>query len=393
MNTIYIEAFSGISGDMFVSAMLDLMGESDFLLKQLGTLPMQDEFDIEITKRQKNGIEGTAFNVIVKEHHHHDHGHHHHHGRNFADICHILDHSGLTEGAKALAQKIFCNLAEAEARVHGKLVEEVHFHEVGAVDSIVDIAAAAICLDFLKIEAVYCTPLSEGTGFVECEHGVIPVPVPATLQLSKNHGIPLKITQTQGEMITPTGIAILSALPAIYKAPDLYTAKTIGVGTGRKDFVHPNILRISLLDTSMVSEDSIMVIETCVDDMTGEELGAAMEKILAIDVSDIYFTQIQMKKNRPGTKITVLCEKKLLETAIDMLFLHTTTIGLRVYECERRIMQREIIEKQTPYGSMRYKQCVYRDIVKGSFEYEDLLKASRKTGESLQSIKKSLSDG
>jgi len=271
-------------------------------------------------------------------------------------------------------------------------VEEVHFHEVGAVDSIVDIAAAAICLDTLKVEAVYCTPLSEGTGFVECEHGIMPVPVPATLQLSKNHGIPLKITRMQGEMITPTGIAILSALPVTYKAHDLYSIKSIGMGTGQKDFPHPNILRVSLLDIPTVCEDFITVIETCVDDMTGEELGAFMEKMLCINVNDIYFTPVQMKKNRPGTKITVLCDKNLLEMAIDTIFLHTSTIGLRVYECERRVMQREIIEKQTPYGSMRYKQCTYKDIKKGSFEYEDLLRVSKETGKSLRSIKESLSE-
>ena len=273
--TAYFECYSGISGDMTVAALLDLGADAKKLQKALMSLRL-DGYSIEIGQANKNGVEAADFNVILEhphehEHHHdHDHGHSHEHDhdhehahphshehthgeghvhRGLKEILPMIDGAEeVSQHAKEMAKKVFMVLAKAEGKVHGKEPEEVHFHEVGAVDSIVDIVAACVCLDDLGIETIISSPVFEGTGWVKCQHGLMPVPAPATLELVWEAGIPLKITGVQGEMVTPTGAAILAALGSGEELPGCFTVEKIGLGAGKKDFDHANVLRVMLIE-------------------------------------------------------------------------------------------------------------------------------------------------
>lgn len=273
--TAYFECYSGISGDMTVAALLDLGADAKKLQKALMSLHL-DGYSIEIGQANKNGVEAADFNVILEhphehEHHHdHDHGHSHEHDhdhehahphshehthgeghvhRGLKEILPMIDGAEeVSQHAKEMAKKVFMVLAKAEGKVHGKEPEEVHFHEVGAVDSIVDIVAACVCLDDLGIETIISSPVFEGTGWVKCQHGLMPVPAPATLELVWEAGIPLKITGVQGEMVTPTGAAILAALGSGEELPGCFTVEKIGLGAGKKDFDHANVLRVMLIE-------------------------------------------------------------------------------------------------------------------------------------------------
>ena len=278
---LYLEGASGISGDMTVAALLDLGGNREHLAECLKSLQL-DEFDYEITRKKSYGLAGCDFNVIL--HHEHHHEHHHHCHRHLSDIREILEKASLPERAKKLAEKIFNIVAEAEAKAHGCSIEEVHFHEVGAVDSIVDIVSVAVLIDDLGIEECIVTGLSEGTGTVHCQHGELPVPVPAVVNIAQTSGIPLRITDAKGEMITPTGIAIAAALRTSSKLPPEYVIEKIGIGLGKRDFGRPNILRAMLLSAE-VSPEKIYVLESNIDDSTGEILGLAMEELFAAGAS------------------------------------------------------------------------------------------------------------
>lgn len=279
--TAYFECYSGISGDMTVAALLDLGANAEKLQKALESLHL-DGYSVEISRANKNGVEAADFNVILEHDHEHDHHHHHHHEeehshehhhhgeehghahshshehihgeghvhRGLDDILPMIDGAeAISPRAKEMAKKVFTVLAQAEGKVHGKAPEEVHFHEVGAVDSIVDIVAACVCLDDLDIDTIICSPLFEGTGWVKCQHGLVPVPAPATLELAREAGLSLKITGVQGEMVTPTGAAILAALGSEEELPASFTVEKIGLGAGKKDFDHANVLRVMLIES------------------------------------------------------------------------------------------------------------------------------------------------
>ncbi len=244
---LYFDCFSGISGDMTIGALLDLGVDKEKFLLELDKLSI-DGYSIEIKRGQKNGISGTDFNVIL-EHHHHDHDHedhhhHHHDHRNLHDINHIIEESSLEERVKNLSKKIFGLVAEAEAKVHGKPIEEVHFHEVGAVDSIVDIVGTAICIDMLKVDKIYASPLQVGSGFVECAHGIIPIPAPATMEILK--GIPIYNNNIKTELVTPTGGAIVKALATEFGDIPNMKLEAVGYGLGKRDLKIPNMLRVSM---------------------------------------------------------------------------------------------------------------------------------------------------
>lgn len=276
---LYLECYAGISGDMFVASLLDLGVETDYLLSNLQTLPLEG-YKINISRVKKMALDACDFNVILdidnhdhdmeylyEENHHHEHEHehghahehhtheehnethhhHHHEHRNLSDITAIIDNSQLTDNAKAIARKIFQIIAEAEAKAHGTSVEKVHFHEVGAVDSIVDIAAAAICLDKLNITQVACSPLSEGKGFVNCQHGAIPIPVPAVVNIASAHNLKLHFTGAKGEFITPTGAAIIAAIKTDDVLPENFTIEKVGVGAGKRQYDIPNVVRAMII--------------------------------------------------------------------------------------------------------------------------------------------------
>lgn len=379
---LYLEGASGISGDMTVAALLDLGGNREHLAECLKSLQL-DEFDYEISRKKSFGLEGCDFNVIL--HHAHHHEHHHHCHRHLSDIREILEKAALPERAKSLAVKIFNIIAEAEAKAHGCSIDEVHFHEVGAIDSIVDIVSAAVLIDDLGIEECIVTGLSEGTGTVRCQHGELPIPVPAVVNIAQNSGIPLRVTDAKGEMITPTGIAIAAALRTSSKLPQEYVIEKIGIGLGKRDFGRPNILRAMLLSAE-ASPEKIYVLESNIDDSTGEVLGFAMEELFAAGAKDVIFQPCFMKKNRPAVLLKVIAAEKDLAKIEKTIFRCTTTIGLRKYPVDRVCMDRQLMKVQTSVGEVEVKRCSYEGIIRYYPEFESVKQAVKESGFPIQEV-------
>jgi hypothetical protein len=478
-NTLYLECYSGISGDMTVAALLDLGADQNVLLEGLKSLNV-DGYKIEISRKAKNSIDACDFNVILDEsidqhdheifdedklnhennhdhghlhsqkhdhkqknahephhshdhphdhehhhdpEHHHDHDHHHdhehlhndehlhdhkhphndehqhshglgqpvrahihyghHEHRNLYDINSIIEQSNITQNAKDIAKKIFQIVAVAESKAHGKPVEEVHFHEVGAVDSIVDIVATAICLDNLNVGDVVVSELHEGTGHIKCQHGVLPVPVPAVVNIAAAHQLQLHITSVKGELVTPTGAAIVAAIKTKDKLPKEFKIKRIGLGAGKRKYERASFLRAMLIkDTTVTTEsmssnttaDTVWVLETNIDDCSGEELSMAMELLLQNGAKDVYYTPIFMKKNRPAYMLGVICSEKQIELLEEIIFTHTTSIGLRKYQTTRTTLNREFLTIRTPYGEAIVKVCSFKDKKYYYPEYESIKK-------------------
>ena len=380
MFLLYFDCFSGISGDMVLGALTDLgLSKTDFL-REIGKLGIGEEFSVSFAETQKCGIRANKAHVNVTDHHHdHDDHEHHHHGRNLNDINRLINESDLSGNVKRIAKDIFIKVAAAEAKVHGKPMEEVHFHEVGAVDSIVDIVGAAILLDMLRPDKIMCSPLSEGTGFVHCAHGTIPVPAPATVEICAAAGIPLAICEERGEMVTPTGAAIMAAMATEFGPMPPMEKMRVGYGAGDKDFVRPNLLRVYYGEVKDEKEDA-WVLETNVDDMSGEAIGFVMTKLFAEGAKDVWFTPIHMKKNRPATTISVLCDVKDMPRMERLLFEETTTIGIRKYSVERTMLRREMKEVSTVYGTVRVKVSYLGDMKKAAPEYDDCKKLALEKG-------------
>ena len=376
MKTLYFDCFSGISGDMCLAALLDLgVVSADDFLAQMSKLNFH-EYNLHISKTQKNGIAATDVDVCVCEHEHN-----HHHDRDLQDILCIIQNSGISDGAKRIAADIFGVIAAAEARVHGVDIAQVHFHEVGAVDSIVDIVGAAVLIDMLGVEAIQCSLLSEGHGFVKCQHGLIPIPVPATVQILSEAGLRMRGADIESELITPTGAGIIAVLAQKQgDMPSMIDVK-IGYGAGKKDFSTPNLLRVFLGDDAdKTASDEVTVIETNIDDMTGENAGFVMDELLKSGALDVFFVPIQMKKNRPGIMLSVLCKESDAAMLEDIIFTHTPTIGIRRYTASRRVLCREIAEVQTPWGIVRVKVSRFGGITKTAPEYDDVARIVRDNG-------------
>ena len=415
--TLYLECYSGISGDMTAAALLDLGADKEVLDCALKSLKVQG-FSIKISRVKKSGIDACDFDVVLDaEHDNHDHdmeylhgtsNHHghelHHHGHNHGENhyrehshggehhhVHTHEHRGLkeirqiiaeadmTEGAKKLAVKIFDILAEAEAQAHYVPAEEVHFHEVGAVDSIVDILSIAVCVDNLGITRVIIPELYEGTGTVRCQHGILPIPVPAVVNIVKNCGLKLHISGVQGELVTPTGAAVAAALRTSDRLPAHFTVEKIGIGAGKRQYECPGILRAMLIQEEN-SEEEICKLESNIDDCSGEVLGYVMDKLLAAGARDVHYIPAFMKKNRPGWLLVVLCMEKDRKTLEDIIFCETTTIGIRLQVMERTVLKREQRMVETPYGQAEVKVC--RNEEKEYFypEYESVAVLSRQIG-------------
>ena len=406
--TLYLECSSGISGDMFVACMLGLGADKEKLLRTLKSIPA-DGFDIEIKDVLKSGIRCTDFDVVLdkdhenhdhdmeylhgEDHHHdhdHNHGHHHHHDhRHPSDIKNIIDHTEMTLGAKEIAYRILDIIAEAESKAHGIPVEEVHFHEVGAIDSIVDIIAAAVAFDDLDVDNVIIPSLTEGTGTVRCQHGVLSVPVPAVLNIVTSSGLKLNISSVKGELVTPTGAAIAAAIRTSDKLPESFTVETVGLGAGKREYEVPSILRGMFIVPDESKKDKILKLETDIDDSTGEELGYLMEKLYEAGAREVHFTPIFMKKNRPGNQVTVICDEDKREEMENIIFKNSTTIGIRSCLMDRTVLRRFQEVVSTEYGNVRVKTVVLPDgTVRKYPEYESLKKLADKTGLSIGDIKK-----
>lgn len=397
MKTLYFDCPSGISGDMTAACLLDLGVPRDTLLSGINSLGLSG-FEISIGRTQKSGIGATGFDVLLEDRHGHeengDHGHEHGHAhehRNLSDIQKIIVSSGLNENTKSIALSIFEKLAQAEGKIHGMPPDQVHFHEVGALDSIVDIVSAAICIDWIGPDSIEFSVLREGSGFVNCQHGLIPVPAPATLELLRACGAQVDFTDIPGEMITPTGAAIAAAAGRVYGAPcPMGRVAAVGYGAGKKDFEHPNLLRAMLVESDGPVRDEVCVLETVVDDCSGEELGFAMELLFAAGVKDAHFTPVYMKKNRPAVELTVICAPGVEETAAEIIFRHTSAIGMRKTMTERIVMDRRVETRNTRFGPVEVKTCRYGGIEKSRPEYESVAAAAKKHGVSIREVENGL---
>lgn len=299
----------------------------------------------------------------------------------------------MTDGARALALKIFGILAEAEAEAHGVSVEEVHFHEVGAIDSIVDIVAAAVCLDDLGITRVAVPKVTEGSGTVRCQHGILQVPVPAVTAVAKNYGLPMQFTSRKGELVTPTGAAILAAVMTEDRLPETFVITKTGLGAGKREYEVPSILRAMILKESgnaaqaqeccrqaQAQRDMIWKLECDVDDSTGEQLGYAMDRLYAEGAREVHYTPVFMKKNRPGWELTVICDEEHLAVLEQVIFSETTSIGIRKQEMARSILTRESVCVETAYGQIPVKISGEGEHRRIHPEYDKVAEAAMRCG-------------
>lgn len=437
---LYLECYSGISGDMTVAALLDLGADKEVLERVLASLPVEG-FETKISRVKKSGIDACDFDVILDakidghdhdmeylhghdhaaEHNHdhddrmhdhmhdrtHDHMHDHthspkgehihgqgHHHRSMREIRQIIAAADMTENARKISLDIFEILAQAEAKAHNVPAGEVHFHEVGAVDSIVDILSVAVCLDNLEITDVIVPVLYEGTGTIRCQHGILPVPVPAVTNIVQQCGLNLKLTQVKGELVTPTGAAIVAAVRTGKTLPENFQIERIGIGAGKRTYECPGILRAMLIrdtkcksgtdqsgaDQSGADKDAIYKLETNIDDCSGEVLGFVMERLLEAGARDVHYTPVYMKKNRPAWLLTVICTEEDIPGMEALIFAETTSIGIRRIKMERTILPRRKETVRIPFGEVEVKVCGLGDGQKYYPEYESLVKLCRKTG-------------
>ncbi len=362
MKILYFDCSSGISGNMTLGALTEIIGDENYLINELKKLNV-DGYKIEISKKVKNGITGTYVDVILEHEHHHDHGehehehHHHHEHRNLNDINKIIDESSLDERVKDLAKKIFIRVAKAESKVHNKPLEEVHFHEVGAIDSIVDIVGTAILINKINPDKVISSIVNDGYGFIECAHGKMAVPVPATSEIFVSAGVKFRQVDIDTELVTPTGAAIIAELSDEFKVMPGMKVEKIGWGAGYKDIEIPNVLKVYLGEIEE-KEDGIYVMETNIDDCSGEILGYTSDILFDAGALDVFFTPIFMKKNRPAYRLTVACKKEDMEKLQNIIFRETTTIGIRYRFEERKVLKREEFEIDTKYGMLKVKKVV-----------------------------------
>jgi pyridinium-3,5-bisthiocarboxylic acid mononucleotide nickel chelatase len=378
MRTAYLDCFSGISGDMTAGALVDAGANFEALRAQLATLNVPG-YELAIEKVTKQGIAGTKFHVHV-----HDPGTEH---RRLRDIEALLRGSELESHIQDRALEVFTRLAVAEATVHHMTIDQVHFHEVGAIDSIVDITGAVIGLDLLGVKRVLASAINVGAGFLRAAHGVLPVPGPATAELLK--GAPTYARGTDGELTTPTGAALLATLAESFGPLPYLCVEQIGYGAGTKDLPHaPNLLRVFIgEDGTRGDADMITVLEANLDDMNPEWFEYAQEQLFAQGALDVFYTPIFMKKNRPATKLTVLCESGKVEAVVDTLFQDTSTFGVRTYEVRRQKLQRFSQMVDTAYGPIAVKVGQWRgQVIQISPEYESCRQAVRRCGVPLKKV-------
>ncbi|WP_081668303.1 nickel pincer cofactor biosynthesis protein LarC [Butyrivibrio sp. MC2013] len=439
---LYLECNSGISGDMLVAALIDLGVEPKGLITALKSIPAEG-YDIKISRVEKAGLDCCDFDVILdKEHdghdhdmdylhgdHEHSHEHHHHHEhRGLREIMDLLSSSDLSPAALEYSRRIFDVLAVAESKAHGIPKDEVHFHEVGAIDSIIDVAAIGYCMDALDIRELIVTSLSEGKGTVRCAHGILPIPVPAVSNICAAASIALEITDSFGEFVTPTGAAAVAALRTSDRLPDRFIIEKVGMGAGKRTYERPSILRAMIIGElpkpgrksvnaplrdndaalSLFSEetfiyndhiksdssDIIFKLETGIDDSTGEELGLVMDRLLEAGAKDVYYIPIYMKKNRPAYQLCVLCSQDKLEEMENIIFHDTTTIGIRRILCSRSVLPREDTTIEFEQGIFHVKKVTLPDgEIRYYPEYESAARLAAITGESYREAYRNLENG
>jgi hypothetical protein len=425
MTVLYYDCFSGISGDMNLGAMVDLGVDPEYLKKELGKLEAGN-FWLEFKKEQRKGITGTRAYVHLNENQdpfkpakeqklhnnkkqqpaqNHDHPHypnqeqyhdndqekyHDFYERNLEEIGEIINKSGLNHTVKKRSLAIFQKVAEAEARIHDKPINEIHFHEVGAIDSIVDIVGAALCLEYLKPDRIISSSVEVGGGFVKCEHGVFPVPAPATAEILQN--IPVKTGSVQSETTTPTGAAILATVVNEFNDNVHIIIRKTGYGIGSKDFDIPNVLRVhmgeleNISNTDMESQ-SAYIIECNIDDMNPEMYGHIMDLLFEKGADDVFITPIIMKKARPASKLSVLCSTGIVDDIINILITHTTTLGVRKHRVEKMMLKRDFQQIKTRFGTVTVKTAFYKGKrLRTKPEFEDCVRIAKENNIPVQAV-------
>ena len=376
---VYFDCFSGASGDMILGALVDAGLDLDALRRHVATLRVGG-YELRAERVVRHGISGTKVHVDVEEH---PHDHHHH--RHLDDILAIVAASELSPGAKEKVGRIFNRLAEAEAKIHGVAPQQIHFHEVGSVDAIVDIAGAVVGLELLGVEQAYCSPLPTGGGTVRCAHGLLPVPAPATLELIRAVGAPLRPLAVEAELVTPTGAAILTTL-CQFRQPAM-ALSAIGYGFGERELPWANALRLWLGEADCeFAQDVVTLIEANIDDMPAELLGAAMERLLGAGAHDVYFTPIQMKKNRPAVKLSVIAPEERAAALARVVLAETSTLGVRMHHWQRLKCERWQEKVETRFGAVLAKAKRVGDKVTLSPEYEDAARVARERGVPLMDV-------
>ena len=394
MNTLYFDCSSGISGNMVLGALLEIIGDENYLSEELKKLNVNG-YKLKISKKVKNGITGTYVDVVVDgkdeyghihhleehehehEHHHHDHEHHHHEHRNLKDVNEIIDNSSLKEDVKDLAKRIFLRVAKAESKVHNKSLEEVHFHEVGAIDSIVDIVGTAILINKINPDKIISSIVNDGYGFIECAHGTMSVPVPATSEIFAESAVKFRQIDVDTELVTPTGAAIISELAEEFTNLPAMEIKKIGWGAGLKNLKIPNILKV-YYGKMEKSNDNFVVMETNIDDANGEILGYTQELLFKNGALDVFYTPIFMKKNRPAYRLTVACRREDIYKLQNIIFRETTTIGIRYRFEHRTELSREITQIDTKYGKIKAKKVTNNGETYIYPEYESIKELAEK---------------
>lgn len=394
MKSIYLDAFSGISGNMLLGAFLHAGLPQKHLEEELRKLAIEDEYNLDIKEADRNGIKCVHMDVsltgrsvrpfhISKEHHDHHHDH-----RTFKTIRNMIENSALSPFVKEKSVKIFKVLAEAEGKVHGKPAEEVAFHEVGAVDSIIDIVGSAIALEYFGIEKIYSSPLNTGGGFVKCAHGLMPVPAPAVAELLIN--IPHYHKREEVELTTPTGAAFVRALAeSVYDLPRNFKSAKIAYGAGTRELPIPNVLRIYFGECEIYGSGEYEIIEANIDDMNPQIFGYLYDELLNKGALDVWTTPIYMKKNRPAAKLCALIDSAIEKDIAKILFKETTSIGFRIIKVDHRLeAARKEVKVDTKYGEVRGKVAVYDgEIVSMSVEYEDCKNLAKKNAVPLKKVR------
>jgi pyridinium-3,5-bisthiocarboxylic acid mononucleotide nickel chelatase len=390
---LYYDCFAGISGDMNLGAMIDLGVDPEFLREELRKIEI-GSYEIRVNRDQRRGIFGTKLDVILPpgEAAPGEHGHGH---RSFKDIAGLIEKSNFSDGVKSTSRNIFMKIAAAEAKIHGHSIDEVHFHEVGAIDSIVDVVGAAICFEVLKVDRIISSPVQVGGGFVQCAHGMLPVPAPATAEILT--GIPIRSGLVPFETTTPTGAAILAATAGRFADRVHFTPLKIGYGIGQRDTDVPNVLRVFLGETGDEEQDQdVEVKEAClmecnIDDMNPELYEGIVERLFEKGALDVYLTPIMMKKSRPALKVSIICDDGHRRGIEEVLWLQTSTFGLRVNKIEKLILRRDVSTVKTKYGVLPVKNAYLRgERIKWKLEYEDAKRLAKEKGVSIKAIYDSL---
>lgn len=388
MKTLYLDCGMGAAGDMLTAALLELFPQREKMAEELNKLGIPG-VRYEAEPCSKCGIQGTHVHVYVgdtEEGEYHDHPHSHHHS-GMEEIAHWISHIQASQTVKERVRSVYETIARAESLVHGVEVQDIHFHEVGTLDALADVTAVCYLMEKLGNPVVYASPVHVGSGHVYCAHGILPVPAPATAEILK--GVPIYGGQIQGELCTPTGAALLKQFVREFGNMPVMTPQAVGYGMGKKDFAMANCLR-AVLGESGEAEDSILELSCNLDDMTGEDIGFAMERLLEAGAPEVFTTPIFMKKNRPAVMLTVLCRQEQREQMVRLIFRHTTTLGIRQTPHRRYTLTRREEQVMTPYGPVSCKISQGWGVSRRKPEYEDLARLAREKDIPIHQLRETL---